>query len=285
MAAQRHAARPSSWRPHGASSAGLSADPSRPDHGAMAGHETAGRGRRRGPGQRADQLLFRIVVICASAALAARPRSACRSRCPAASAAARSRSPRPAHFGPIGANQLFCAAAVRSPRCRAAPRPASSSAVALGSAPLAISRSGSGGGEVLDPLRGQRLVLALAGHGDREPPRNDGRRGAGRGARQRHRGDLALDGRVDHRRVGGSLGSFCCDWTAPSSQPLPYRKAAWPWAKIASWSFSSLVGSPLRVLLLQVGPLAADRPPPAGCSSVPAHLPSAPLAAIWPPSP
>src|SRR6185369_10088717 len=51
-------------------------------------------------------------------------------------------------------------------------------------------------------LLGERLVLALAGDPDRGTTEERRQALTGRGARQRNRGDLALDGGVDHRGVG-----------------------------------------------------------------------------------
>ena len=134
-----------------------------------------------------------------------------------------------AHFGAIGTNQLFLAAsAVASLPLTAAAL--SSSEVALGSAPLAIRPS-------CDLVSVKYLthswasacfwllpVTAMA-----EPPRNVGRPWP---AEAPGSGTAATLPFTAVSTIGefGSLGSFFCDCTAPTSQPLPYRNAAWPWA-------------------------------------------------------
>src|SRR5882757_4795042 len=136
MAAQRHAARPSLWRPHGASSC-------RVDGGPVAGRiaarwradQTAGRDRHRGPDQRADQLLFRIVVICVSAALAAAS-TVCLPVTMFCSISCRTFAlSTSGHVPASGVNQLLPAAVAVAalPGCAAA---CESSALAFGSAPL-----------------------------------------------------------------------------------------------------------------------------------------------------
>src|SRR6266545_3295307 len=79
------------------------------------------------------------------------------------------------------------------------------------------------------------------------------------------------------------LGSWCADCTAPSSQPLPYIIAAWPWPKMASWSFSSLVTSPFEYFLTRSAHFFRPSTE-ADSDSVPFHL-SPSFLAIWPPLP
>ena len=120
-----------------------------------------------------------------------------------------------AHFGAIGTNQLFLAAsAVASLPSTAAAL--SSRLVALGSAPLAIRPS-------CDLVSVKNLIHCAASSWfallpvtpRSEPPRKDGMLRASATA-----ATLPLTLVLTFGEFG-SLGSFGCSWTAPSSQPLP----------------------------------------------------------------
>ena len=181
-------------------------------------------------------------------------------------------SRRPPTSRRFGMNQLFLAAcAVASLPLTAAAL--SSSAVALGSAPLASSAScWAGVGEDLHPLRGQRRrSCSWRSTPTTEPPRKDGMALSGGEARHRDGGHLALDLGVHLRRVGVVRVLAAAPGPRRASQPLPSIMPVWPCAKIAAWSFSSLVGSPLEYFLARSAHLV--RPScAAGSDSVPCPL-------------
>src|SRR6266545_575386 len=125
------------------------------------------------------------------------------------------------------------------------------------------------------------LFLDLPDTPTTEPPRNEGRPlplkpGIGASA------TLPLTA-VSTIADLSLLGSWCADCTAPSSQPLPYIIAAWPWPKMASWSFSSLVTSPFEYFLTRSAHFFRPSTE-ADSDSVPFHL-SPSFLAIWPPLP